>query len=262
MACLTFGLRWRSTFYLKVLSQGLQCCLKLARSKKGILSVPADSLRGKNRHRKTKPMLPEKAVLILRLAEKLPPPLVFPPAFRRISEHPEPQKKIHGLEEQCWGEACIHEVKRGVHRNAIQQHGKSQSHCDFAWVEEKGGLAERRRQKDKNIWFFHHLKKTSGMNWTAVWAGCKPSEMPSALMAMAASLSLCWCGHASHLTCDVGSNRAKVLCFLHSFRWGLRSHWGDMGTVPQKQWEVQSTPRDWVNKWAHPSWYGKILHMY
>lgn len=35
-----------------------------------------------------------------------------------------------------------------------------------------------------------------------------------------------------------------------------------MGAVPKKQCEVQRTPSDWESKLAHPSWYGKILHMH
>lgn len=160
MPCLTFGSRWRSTFSLKVLSQGFHCCLKLSRSKMGYSQYQQIHCRAKiDRYRKTKPMLPENPVLILRLAGKLPTPLVtFPPSFWMISEHPEPLKQNQWLEGLWWGQACSHEAKRAVHRNATQQYRKSQCHCDFAWVEEQRGLAERRKEKDKNIWFFHHLK--------------------------------------------------------------------------------------------------------
>lgn len=262
MACLTFGSRWRYTFSLKVLSQGLQCCLKLARSKKGILSVPADSLRSKDSYKKTKPMLPGNPVLILRLAKKLPTPLVFPPAFWRISEHPEPQKQ------NPWAGRTMlrrssHEAKRGVHRNAIQQNKERQCHCDFAWVEEKGGLAERGKQKDKNIWFLHHLKNP--LVWTEQQYGLVVNLQRCHLLWWQWLLASPHADVAMHLTWDVmltGTEPDKVLDFLHSFRWGLRSRWEGMDDIPQKHCEVQGTRRDCVNKLAHPSWYGKILHMY
>lgn len=75
----------------------------------------------------------------------------FPQPFEASVNTQNHRNKIHGLERQCWGEPCSPEAKRAVHRNTVQQQRKSQCHCDFEWVEEQGGLAERKKKKDKNL---------------------------------------------------------------------------------------------------------------